>query len=140
MAPVDPLCAPHRDAGRASSSRCNGADIDWHGGFILVQRNLVRGVLTSPKSHQRRRVDMSAQLAGDAPRAASPPARPLLEEGRRAPEWVFPSLEGTALEERNVRHVFTRILEGRGSGRSAFTICGTRSPRCCCSRGSPSST
>ena len=27
------------------------------------------------------------------------------------PEWVFPSLEGTALEERNVRHVFTRMLE-----------------------------
>ena len=24
--------------------------------------------------------------------------------------WVFPSLEGTALEERNVRHVFTRLL------------------------------
>jgi integrase len=27
------------------------------------------------------------------------------------PAWVFPSLEGTALEERNVRHVFGRLLE-----------------------------
>jgi Phage integrase family len=27
------------------------------------------------------------------------------------PAWVFPSLEGTALEERNVRHVFRRLLE-----------------------------
>jgi integrase len=26
-------------------------DIDWHGGFLLIQRNLVRGVITSPKSH-----------------------------------------------------------------------------------------
>jgi hypothetical protein len=25
--------------------------------------------------------------------------------------WVFPSLEDTALEERNIRHVFTRMLE-----------------------------
>jgi integrase len=25
--------------------------------------------------------------------------------------WVFPSLEGTALEERNIRHVFARMLE-----------------------------
>jgi integrase len=25
--------------------------------------------------------------------------------------WVFPSREGTALEERNMRHVFTRMLE-----------------------------
>ena len=37
-------------------------DIDWNGRFIVVQRNIVRGVLTSPKSHQRRRVDMSPQL------------------------------------------------------------------------------
>ena len=29
----------------------------------------------------------------------------------RCPNGVFPSLEGTALEERNVRHVFTRMLE-----------------------------
>ena len=34
-----------------------------------------------------------------------------LEKGVPVPEWVFPSLEGTALEERNVRHVFTRLLE-----------------------------
>ena len=31
-------------------------DVDWNGGFVTVQRNIVRGVLTSPKSHQRRRV------------------------------------------------------------------------------------
>jgi integrase len=37
-------------------------DIDWNGQFLVVQRNLVRGVLTTPKSHQCRRVDMSAQL------------------------------------------------------------------------------
>jgi hypothetical protein len=34
-----------------------------------------------------------------------------LKKGKPVPEWVFPSLEGTALEERNVRHVFTRMLE-----------------------------
>jgi integrase len=34
-----------------------------------------------------------------------------LKKGKPMPEWVFPSLEGTALEERNVRHVFTRMLE-----------------------------
>jgi hypothetical protein len=31
--------------------------------FILVQRNQVKRLITSPKSHQRRRVDMSSQLA-----------------------------------------------------------------------------
>jgi integrase len=34
-----------------------------------------------------------------------------LEKGKAVPKWVFPSLEGTPLEERNVRHVFTRLLE-----------------------------
>ena len=34
-----------------------------------------------------------------------------LKKGRTIRAWVFPSLEGTALEERNVRHVFTRLLE-----------------------------
>jgi hypothetical protein len=30
------------------------------------------------------------------------------------PEWVFPSLTGTPAEERNVRHVFKRVLEKAG--------------------------
>jgi integrase len=30
------------------------------------------------------------------------------------PDWVFPSLTGTPVEERNVRHVFHRVLEHAG--------------------------
>jgi integrase len=37
-------------------------DLDFNGRSLMVQRNVVRGVLTSPKSHQRRRVDMTPQL------------------------------------------------------------------------------
>jgi integrase len=37
-------------------------DIDWNGQFLVVRRNIVRGVVTTPKSHQCRRVDLSAQL------------------------------------------------------------------------------
>ena len=86
-------------------------DIDWHGRFIIVQRNLVRGVLTSTKSHQRRRVDMSAQLFATLLEWRRQQRARWLKKGKPVPEWVFPSLEGTALEERNVRHVFTRMLE-----------------------------
>jgi integrase len=86
-------------------------DIDWHGGFILVQRNLVRGVLTSPKSHQRRRVDMSAQLAATLQALRRTRRARCLAKGDEMPEWVFPSTVGTASEERNVRHVFRRLLE-----------------------------
>ena len=86
-------------------------DIDWHGRFIIVQRNLVRGVLTSTKSHQRRRVDLSAQLFATLLEWRRQQRARWLKKGKPVPEWVFPSLEGTALEERNVRHVFTRMLE-----------------------------
>lgn len=87
------------------------SDIDWHGRFIMVQRNLVRGVLTSTKSHQRRRVDMSTQLFATLLEWRRQQRARWLKKGKPVPEWVFPSLEGTALEERNVRHVFTRMLD-----------------------------
>jgi integrase len=62
-----------------------------------VPRDVVRGVLTSPKSHQRR-LDMSAQLA----------AAPL---ARRRHRRSLPPCKGTPFEKGNVRHVFTRLLE-----------------------------
>jgi integrase len=71
----------------------------------------VRGVLTSPKSHQRRRVDMSSQLRDTLLAWRRLQRKRWIKKGKAVPPWVFPSLEGTALEERNVRHVFGRLLE-----------------------------
>ena len=85
-------------------------DVDWRGGFILVQRNIVRGVVTSPKSHQRRRVDMTPQLADALIVWQRALRQRWMKKGESMPAWVFPSLEGTALEERNVRTVFARLL------------------------------
>ena len=65
--------AAHRPPpGRAARAPVGRHRLAWS--VPLVQRNIVRGVLTSPKSHQRRRVDMSAQLDGGAARLASPAA------------------------------------------------------------------
>jgi integrase len=86
-------------------------DVDWKGRFVLVQRNLVRGVLTSPKSHRRRRVDLSTQLSTALLDWRRRQRARWLKKGRELPPWVFPSREGSALEERNVRHVFARTLE-----------------------------
>jgi integrase len=86
-------------------------DVDWNGRFLAVRRNLVQGVLTSPKSHQRRRVDLSTQLSGALLDWRREQRARWLKKGQNLPDWVFPSLEGTALEERNVRHVFKRMLE-----------------------------
>ena len=86
-------------------------DIDWNGRFIEVQRNLVQGVLTSPKSHKCRKVDLSMQLQDALVGWRRALQARWLKKGEPLPLWVFPSLEGTAAEERNVRHVFTRLLE-----------------------------
>jgi integrase len=37
-------------------------DVDFHGRFIEVRRNLVGGYVTMPKSGKARKVDMSSQL------------------------------------------------------------------------------
>ena len=89
-------------------------DLDWHGGFILVQRNQVKGLITSPKSHQRRRVDMSSQLAATLLAWRRLQRERCLEKGAAVPEWVFASLDGNVLEERNVRTMFARLLEKAG--------------------------
>ena len=87
------------------------SDVDFNGRFVAVQRNIVRGVVTSPKSHQRRRVDLSPQLITALVRWRRVQRARWLKKGKAVPSWVFPSLERTALEERNVHHVFTRMLE-----------------------------
>nr|MBA3640735.1 tyrosine-type recombinase/integrase [Acidobacteriota bacterium] len=90
------------------------SDIDWNGQFLLVQGNVVRGVLTTPKSHQCRRVDMSAQLTTALREWRALQQARWLKKGEHMPAWVFPSRTGTALEERNVRHVFERMLSKAG--------------------------
>jgi integrase len=86
-------------------------DVDWNGRFLLVQRNCVRGLLTTPKSQRRRRVDLSSQLVSTLLEWKRFQQARALEKGINCPVWIFPSLTGTLLEERNIRHVFKRMLE-----------------------------
>jgi integrase len=86
-------------------------DIDWRGRYILVQRNLVRGTLTTPKNHQCRRVDLSPQLRAVLRLWRRHKTGDWLKLGSPRPEWVFPSATGTALDDSNVRKVFNQILD-----------------------------
>ncbi len=86
-------------------------DINWRRGFVQVQRNLVRGQLTSPKNHQSRQVDLSRQLRVVLRLWRRQQRRAWLKVGRPRPEWVFASATGTALDEANVRKAFNRILD-----------------------------
>ena len=86
-------------------------DIDWRGRFVQVQRNLVRGTLTTPKNHQIRRVDMSLQLRAVLRLWRRQKSVEWLKHGLPRPEWAFPSDAGTPLDESNVRKAFNAILD-----------------------------
>ena len=89
-------------------------DFNWQRRFVQVQRNLVRGVLTTPKNHQRRRVDLSHQLTAALRLWRRQQRAVWLAAGRPFPDWVFSSVTGTALDESNVRKALNRILDGAG--------------------------
>ena len=90
------------------------SDINWRRGFVQVQRNLVRGLLTTPKNHQRRRVDLSRQLQVALRLWRRQERVAWLRKGQPRPEWVFASVTGTALDESNVRKALNRVLDAAG--------------------------
>jgi integrase len=71
----------------------------------------VRGVITTPKNHQRRPVDMSRQLRPILRLWRRKQSAAWLRKGLPRPEWVFASTIGTALDESNVRKAFNHILD-----------------------------
>jgi integrase len=90
------------------------ADIDWNGRFLAVQRNLVRGLITSPKSHQQRKVDLTPHVVTALQTWRRVQRARWFKKGKPMPEWVFPSRTGTSLEHCNVRQAFGRLLERAG--------------------------
>ena len=80
----------------------------------MLRRNLVRGQVRTPKNHQRQRVDLSQQLRAELRLWRWRQRAVWLKHGQPFPEWVFPSVTGTALDESNVRRAFNRILDAAG--------------------------
>ena len=95
-------------------------DLDFAGRFLTVRRNLVRGILTTPKSRKRRQVDMSTQLTEVLKSLRRHEHERWLKKGQDAPAWVFASTAGTALDAANIRHLFHRVLRKAGLRRIRF--------------------
>ena len=83
----------------------------WRGRYLVVQRAIVRGTLTTPKNHQVRRVDLSPQLRAVLRLWRRRKSAEWLAHGLPRPEWIFPLSRGTALDESNVRKGFNAILD-----------------------------
>jgi integrase len=72
---------------------------------------LIERLADVSESHRRRRVDLSSQLLSTLVEWRRFQQARALHKGTNCPIWIFPSLTGTPLEERNIRHVFNRMLE-----------------------------
>ena len=83
-------------------------DVDWHGGFIEIRRNFRKRRISTPKSHKRRRVDMSNQLADTLTALLEARKGEAWQRGwQEVPAWVFCSSTGTLL---NGSHLLNRVL------------------------------
>ncbi len=91
-------------------------DIDWHGRFLEVRRNLSLGKIVSPKNGKARRVDLSRQLSDGLRSLLTQRKTDKLRHGwEEMPVWVFCSKSGGLLDPDNIRsRVFYRCLEKAG--------------------------
>ena len=110
------LCAARTGLRLGELLALQWGDLDFHGRFLEVQRNLVAGRLTTPKSGKPRRVDMSDQLSATLQALRTARKEETLRRGwGQVPEWVFCSETGGRLDGDNFRkRVFYKVLEKAG--------------------------
>jgi integrase len=120
------LCAPRTGIREGELVSLKGSDVDFHGRFIHVQRNLSRGKLSATKSGKDRKVDMSTQLAKvlsdllskrraealrkemEKPAEERRDAATLVDEVMDG--WLFQTPQGTQIDPSNLRKLFNRLL------------------------------
>jgi integrase len=110
------LCATRTGLRLGELIALQWGDLDFHGRFIEVRHNRVRGRATTPKGHKRHRVDMSAQLAETLKALHTVRKEETLRRGwGQVPVWVFCSETGGPLDGDNLRkRVFYKLLEKAG--------------------------
>ena len=91
-------------------------DIDYHGRFIVVQHNYTRGKLSTPKSGEIRRVDMSRELAQTLTDLYTErQLEAAANDWKDVPVWLFCSETGELLDPDNLRkRVFYKLLKSAG--------------------------
>jgi len=111
------LCALHTGMRSGELAGIQWPDIDWHGKFLEVHRQVVRGEVTDLKTKNgRRKVDLSDDLL----EALSNLRRQMQEEAMRKgkneiAQWVFANHCGSFADMNNVKgRNFKRVLRKAG--------------------------
>jgi len=114
------LCALRSGLRQGELLGLRWTDIDFSGGFLHVRQNRVHGVTTTPKNHQVRKVDMSAQLCLEFQGLRRRVRERCLAEGSDVPEMAFATDSGQYLDVGNLRRAFYRVLTAAGLRRIRF--------------------
>jgi integrase len=96
------LAAIHTGMRSGELAGLQWGDIDFHGKYVVVRRNLTRGRLEPPKTGQVRRVDLSDSLLVELETLRRRRKEEYLEKGKsEIPEWVFLSPGNIIWEDGN---------------------------------------
>ena len=116
------LCAARTGLRLGELLALQWGDLDFQGRFLLVQRNYTHGKVTTPKSGEVRRVDMSRELTQTLADLHTERQLDASANGWPSiPEWVFCSETGGLLDGDNLRHrAFYSLLKVSGLRKIRF--------------------
>ena len=108
------LCAVRTGLRQGELIGLQWGDVDFHGGFIEVRRGVVLRQETTTKSHKIRRVDMSQQLQDTLKQLKEVRQIEAMVEGQELTPSVFLAKGGNRWDDRHLRRVWVKCLEGAG--------------------------
>jgi len=116
------LCAARTGLRQGELLALQWGDLDFHGRFIEVQRNYARRRISTPKSGESRRVDMSLELAQALKDLSIERQLETAANGwKDVPLWVFCHENGGLLDPDTLRkRVFHALLKASGLRRIRF--------------------
>ena len=116
------LCAVRTGVRMGELLALQWGDVDYHGRFLEICRNYTHWQITTPKSGESRRVDMSLELTQALKDLYLDRQLDTAAKGwEEVPEWIFCSETGGLLHPNNLRdRVFYRALKAAGLRKVRF--------------------
>jgi integrase len=109
------LCAARTGLRQGELLALQWDDVNLRGRFLEVRRNFTHGRLTTPKSGESRRVDLSRELMATLEALQLDRQLDATAHGQDAvPSWVFCNPQGKPFHQNWVRLQFFRLLKGAG--------------------------
>lgn len=109
------LCAARTGLRQGELLALQWEDINFAGRFVEVRRNFTHGKMTTPKSGESRRVDLSRELTATLETLQLDRQFQAVARGwKEGPPWVFCNEKGQPLNQNRIRLKFFRLLKGAG--------------------------